>query len=591
MVMGIEYKNDALVLDKLDIGVQYEMIEDPEGRSEITTDTEGKILSYRKKDGRKVESLLEVRDIIFSGNASDQLKRIIAEQNSNTAPIKKWHLPEYGTTNIVSETFYLTADNRYSDKNGVYLYQDFEDNNTNAANLVTLSNFYIKSTLKDMGDGTFEKWNDVNVNHDVKLDFYAASKVTFLDDKYYVTSTLEEIVDKETGNVTGYKVKADGTSIEVTQIVDIPHYKAWPVDKKTEHFCVVEVDFGYYLSGTFNVGVKYQGSSTLMHRKRNFRYTFYKNDKFEKKNKIKLGEMVRVSGFNLKSNMTDDTRIKEFLMNRIFMAIYDNREVNDRYPWNKENPYCGATGMIKGFPIRLNIGEEFYGIMIFGLKKDGKNYMIDEDEDGMLVGGTRNDTSNWVTATPADWEDEINDEMSQSNIDALTNFFAFINDSEQFTKANMPSRMSIKDWIDYYICLQVFVMIDNTCRNLMLYTGADKQKFYPYFYDLDLDWNFTTVDYQMLIEDAALSKDLSLWNNFKDAYWDEICNRYAELRNTILTGGYIYQLYHSIVDNIPDDDYTLESAKWGDSNKTYFIKKIDALVLRLNWLDKQLFKI
>jgi len=56
MTMGMEYKNDVLCLDKLNIGVQYETIEDLEGRSEITTDSEGKIISYRDSYGTKVEN-------------------------------------------------------------------------------------------------------------------------------------------------------------------------------------------------------------------------------------------------------------------------------------------------------------------------------------------------------------------------------------------------------------------------------------------------------------------------------------------------------------------------------------------------------
>ena len=54
---GMEYKNDTLYLDKLDIGVQYEHFEDPEGRHEITTDSDDRIISYRKEDGTKVENV------------------------------------------------------------------------------------------------------------------------------------------------------------------------------------------------------------------------------------------------------------------------------------------------------------------------------------------------------------------------------------------------------------------------------------------------------------------------------------------------------------------------------------------------------
>jgi len=624
-------------------GVNIETIDDPDGRMDLGLDGEKRIIHYHSKDGVLHENVgietpyIKVKNFDLTEKLKKQIK-VIADTK-----IKDYNLPKFGYVYIVSETFYLTADARYSDKNGIYLIQDYPDTGENAANKVTLSNFYIKSTLTDNGDGTYSK----NENS-VKLDFYAASKVTKLNGIYYVTSSLTEILDPETGEVTGYEVNVN--SIEVTQITDIPPYKAWPVDKKTEHYCVVNIDFGDYLSGNFYVGVKYQGSSTLLLRKRNFRFTFYKNNKYEKKNKIKIGEFVRLSGFNLKANAMDNTRIKEQVMNILIMAIWEHREVYDQYPWNKEHtPYTGATGMIKGFPIECKVGGEFYGLDIFGLKKDGKNYILDKDSDGMIEGGTRGgagDTTNWTDARPIDWEDELNDEedwvienQTQSNYDALTTFFAFINErlyngsdgntynSTQLTevdgtmyvtstlegsvpvassvsatlipfdKKTMPDRMNMLDWIDYLICLQVFFMRDNTCRNVMLYTGADKKKFYPFFYDLDLSWNFTDENYNADIMIPRTSEppvgsfagDMSLWENIKAEWWDEIINRYNELRRSVLTDDYIKAVYESVSNSIPKEIIKDESERWG-TQIVDFNEKYRLLLKRLEWLDNIYYK-
>lgn len=565
---------------------EFEHIEDPEGRTEITMDADGKVFGYRDSEGSRHEhkmkvSNLNVDNLNLGSNAQKDVLDFINSQ-PKVVNVRKWHLPSYGTVNIKQETFFLTANDGYTDKSGIYPIVINEDTQENAKKGLTVLQFFVKSTLKDEGNGVYSK-----LDNSIGLDFYVPSKVTYVNEVPYVTSSL-------TKNEIDGTYSVNETSIKVTKITDSPTIGAWSVDKKTEHQCVVEIDFGHYLNGTYNIGVKYQGSSTLYNRKRNFRFTFYKDSSFSKKNKIKIGEMVRTSGFNLKANYTDNTRIKEFLMNRIFMSIWEDRVNLHSYPWEAEEiPCSGATGMIKGFPIRVNIGGNFYGIDVFGLKKDEKNYLLDGDTSGMIVSGTRgntNDPNNWTAAKPEDWEDEMNDELTESNKQALTVFFSFIN-SENFTKENVPQRMSVIDWIDYFIGLQVFLMRDNTCRNMILYAKEDKKKLYPFFYDLDLSWFFYDNNYNLDIMTSSYAVDMSLWENFKSLYEDEIRNRYAYLRENILSIETIQAMYEDIAKDIPLVDIALEKEKWGQGNVNSMNTYISVLKKRLNWLDKEYFKI
>ena len=568
------------------IPTEFGNIEDIEGRTEITTDANGKVLGYRNSDGERYEHKmkvgnLNVDNLDLGSNAQKDVLDFINSQ-PKVVNIRKWHLPSYGTVNIKQETFFLTANDGYSDKAGIYPIVINEDTQENAKKGLTVLQFFVKATLKDEGNGVYSK-----LDNSIGLDFYVPSKVTYVNEVPYVTSSL-------TKNELDGTYSVNETSIKVTKITDTPTIGAWSVDKKTEHQCVVDIDFGHYLKGTCYIGVKYQGSSTLYNRKRNFRFTFYKDSGFSKKDKVKIGEMVRVSGFNLKANYTDQSRVKEFIMNRILMDIWEHRENYHNYPWDSENePYSGATGMIKGFPIRVNIGGKFYGLDIFGLKKDEKNYLLDGDTSGMIVSGTRgnvNDPNNWTAAKPEDWEDEMNDELTESNKQALTDFFSFIN-SENFTKENVPQRMSVIDWIDYFINLQVFLMRDNTCRNMMLYTGSDKKIFYPFFYDLDLSWNFNTTSSNLDIMTNSYAADMSLWENFRTLYKDEISNRYAYLRGSVLNIDYINTIYQEILSAIPQEDINEEKKKWDAGNVSYMETLINVLSKRLDWLDKEYFKV
>jgi len=546
---------------------EFEHIEDPEGRMEITTDADGKILGYRDSEGTRHEKALSVDDIILGTKASSYINK------ENATEIRNFDLPKYGTINILSETFFLTAKAGFYDVNDVYALQINADTDANAQKGLSIKKFYVKSSLKDNGNGTYSLKDD-----SIPLDFYVPSKVKELDGKYYVLSTL---TDSE-GN---YSI--NDSSVEVTKIDASPTVGVWSVDKKTEHQCVVDIDFGHYLKGRFYVGVKYQGASTLYVRKRNFRFTFYTNSSFSKKDKKKIGEMIRTNSYNLKANYIDSTRIKEAALYRIFIDMWEKRRKEyHNYPWRNSTTYYDcACGMIKGFPICLSIGGSFYGIYIYGLKKDEKNYRLSSDEDGMFVSGERSDSQCWVDGKPSDWTDEMNDEMTQSNIEALTKFLAFVNGSD-FNEDNIPSHLSVIDWIDYFIGMQVFVLKDSNSRNMILYSGKDKTLIYPFFYDLDNSFLFGIQDD---IIKTAWASDTSIWKNFKSIYWDAIVTRYKELRQNILTEEYVKKVFAYLEESIPKEDYSKESLRWGDASTNGIDLLMYIFGKRLEWLDENYF--
>lgn len=546
---------------------EFSHIEDPEGRMEITTDAENKILGYRDSEGTRHEKSLNVENIQLGAQAAIYINKQTATK------IRDFDLPKYGSISIREEMFFLTSNAGYKDENGIYAITINDDTDSNAQKGLPIQKFYVKSSLKDNGNGSFSVQEG-----SIPLDFYVPSKVKEVDGKYYVLSSLSEL--DGVFSVTT-------SSIEVTKIIDKPTIGTWTVDKKTEHWCKVDIDFGYYLKGTFNIGIKYQGASTLYVRKRNFRFTFYTDSNFSKKDKKKIGEMIRTNSFNLKANYNDATRLKEAALYRIFIAMWENRRREyHNYPWRNSSTYYDcAVGMIKGFPINLSIGDDFFGIYIYGLKKDEKNYRLSDDSEGMFVSGDRSDSQCWIDGKPSDWSDEMNDEMTQSNIEALTKFLAFVN-SADFTKENVPTHLSVIDWIDYFIGMQVFVLKDSNCRNMILYSGSDKTLIYPFFYDLDNSFLFGIKDD---IIETAWASDTSIWKKFISIYWDEIVTRYKELRENILTIEYVKKVFVSLEENIPVGDYSQESKKWGYASTNRISLILYNFSKRLEWLDNNYF--
>ena len=513
---------------KFDDRTIYE--DEVEDYKELLLDSDSKILRYTDKNGVVHEN----REIVFSSanlGSNESEKELTVPRSMN--------LPKYGYTDIKEETFYLTANEGYSDKDGILAMLVNEDTQANAQKGLTPYKYFVKSTLQNT-DGVYSVTSE-----SVSLNFYVPSDVKEVGGKSYVTSSLTD------GSDGSYTVNP--TSIEVTKIVDKPNVGTWEISKKTKHWCVVDIDFGSYLKGTYNVLVSFQGSSTLYNRQKNFRYAFVKSD-YKSKVKLKIGELLKVDKFNLKSYYSDDTKLKEPIIFRLYLQAKELRNFNEQYPWSTSSIIAtGATGIIKSFPVCTSVGGEFYGVQFFGYKKDKANYMLSGDEDGMIISGGVG--CNWAKFDWSTWEDEMNDDPTESNRAAVEKFYQFINGSD-FTKENAPKHMNINDWIDYFIFIQVFRLRDNDIHNLILSSGKDKTVFSPFLYDLDLAFN--VYNYNLEADKAN-----TVWLKLKELFWDEICKRYNTLRNTVLNVGNFNLIISDLQSNIDYSDFKKGVDKWG----------------------------
>lgn len=501
-----------------------------EDYKELLLDSEDKMLRYTDKNG----VIHENREIVFSSaNLGSN------ESEKELAVPRSMNLPKYGYTDIKEETFYLTANEGYSDKDGILAMLVNEDTQANAQKGLTPYKYFVKSTLQNT-DGVYSVTSE-----SVSLNFYVPSDVKEVGGKFYVTSSLTK------GSDGSYTVNP--TSIEVTKIVDKPNVGTWEISKKTKHWCVVDIDFGSYLKGTYNVLVSFQGASTLYNRQKNLRYAFVKSD-YKSKVKLKIGELLKVDKFNLKSYYSDDTKLKEPIIFRLYLQAKELRNFNEQYPWSSSSIIAtGATGIIKSFPVCTSVGGEFYGVQFFGYKKDEVNYMLSGDEDGMILSGGVG--CNWAKFDWSTWEDEMNDDPTESNRVAVEKFYQFINGSD-FTKENAPKHMNINDWIDYFIFIQLFRLRDNDIHNLILYSGADKQIFSPFLYDLDL--SFYVYSYNL-----EANTTNTVWLKLKSLYWEEICARYKELRSSVLTQGNFNMIVNDLQSSIDYSDFEKGVKKWG----------------------------
>ena len=532
---------------------EFSHIEDPEGRMEITKDAKDKIIDYRDSEGFMHFVKLFVRELrigkelcIKDINDLYDIFKVFLHENKSALNYK-FELPVHGDVDILKETFYLTSNSGYTDKEGILPMMVYENTEENAEKGITVSKFYVKSTLTDNNDGTYA----IN-SSSVALDFYVPKDILEKDGKTYVKSTLQK-------NEDGYTVTDE--SVEVTKITMPPVLETWKVDKKTEHQCEVKISFGNYLSGVFNVGIKFQGSSTLYRLKRNLRFTFY-NSAFSKKEKKKIGELPESNGYNLKAYYADYSRIKEPVIFRLYREARLLHSFKEQAPWNSEQHfYTGNTGCYINFPVTVKIDGKFHNLMFWGTKKEGSNYMLSSDEDGMIVSGAAGG-NNWQEYYNQ-WEDEMNDSITESNVAALKEFCAFLANEKGLSKESLSERIFVDDFIDYYIFITVFRMRDNDIHNVILYSGKDKKKFSCFLYDCDLSINVYYEDME-----SSQSYNKSIWKILRKFYWKEICDRYYRLREKVLNVKNITSIVMDLQKGVPFSDLENEKKKWNLEGQT-----------------------
>ena len=568
-------------------------VDDPEDRMEVKADSDEKIISYRKEDGTLVEnvgietpSLKVTKSIELVGDAGKNIVSDIKASLNMPYMTKKFNLPDYGSIDIICELYYLGFDNKEYNPTKVtklskvyYVTASLVGSagnytiDSSSIPVIKINNVYYKvSTLGYITDQTTGKITGYDTT---SAESVLDTDVTELSNIYYATSSLVEITEAGTGDFVRYDVGYNSTeqtysvATTYTEIdVDMEDTTRWPVNKD-KHYCKVAMKFGD-IDGTWYATVAFQGASTLTRPKKGLRITPYKKSDFAKKYKIRIGEMIATSKFNVKAYYGDPTRLRDVVLQRLVIEARNLRNYPDQYPWNNDYPiFTGAVGTIQSFPVKLTTSGNFYGVSMMGLAKDEHNYMLDGDETGMFISGDYDGVAEHLTFAeffPTTWSDEMNDveegEHTPSNLAALTAFWDWINNGE-WNKTTVPQHMSVIDWIDYYIFVQVFRMRDNDIHNIILYTKADKVKFYAFMYDLDLSWGFG-YNYDMPIDEERLI----LWKKFVTLYWDEIVERYKSLRSTILNYEHVSNIITSIQASIPYSDFEAEMEKWNEINYT-----------------------
>lgn len=315
--------------------------------------------------------------------------------------------------------------------------------------------------------------------------------------------------------------------------------------------------------------IKWQGNLSLGFPKHNFTVKLYGDKAAKRKLKVDLGGWGEQNKFVWKANYIDRSHARNIVSARLWADMVASRPTYD-----KRMMYAPNHGAIDGFPFRLFVNGEYYGLMTWNIPKDGWMAQMTEDNPNhclMCAELNGNDNSpcdfaaNWSAEA---WEVEFPDEISNGLIYSFNDIIAcVVNDSDEDFTANIDSHLDIASAIDYYIFFYLNSGVDSLAKNMLLLT-YDGVKWYCGAYDMDAVWgrDFTgtgPMSTETRCPEDYQNTDSRLWPRIETCFGQELHDRYFDLRETILSKEYIMAKFRQFVEQIPEDVYAEDFEKNG----------------------------
>ena len=339
-----------------------------------------------------------------------------------------------------------------------------------------------------------------------------------------------------------------------------------------------------YESGTETiegyVSAKWQGNYALKFEKKNFSIKLFKDEALSKKQKVGFKDWDKSNNFVLKANYIDATGARNIVSARLYSKLPDTYLQN------------GAQGVVDGFPIRLYINGEFFGLYTWNKPKKGWVFGMDGDNPNELLyfANYALKSGLFLNKYSQDryWELVYPDEHTDdAEFDRVTEFVATCTDEE--FKEHIEEYMDLNSLLNFYVFSQVIMHCDGLGKNLNMAT-YDGRIWYIRPYDMDatygLYWAGTKlIDYKTDMTESL--RESMLWRKLEDNFADEIYARYILLRNGQLSEDRIISEFEYFMDEVGGDLYQENLTRWpGTPSRNYMLDQIKEYIkARYEFLD------
>lgn len=295
---GSHYINNA---KSETIPTEFSHIEDPEGRSEITTDTEGKLLGYRDSEGTRHEYKISASHINLSDEAAKEVNEafksagIKMENPSDFSKDSHIELPIpriaaqvrlYAPKLPTTKQDDIEAEIEYNDKDGNYFRKPVILNAQGASSMA----YYVKNMAIDIADGSDIKFGDFPTQDSFHLKKYYIDAFRgqcivgyWLMEQVYKSrpigqqypyeysysneSTTDGLGDVKKDFFTGSKCHPDGFPIIITWVNSVTGKETWMgiytwnlKKSKEVYFCDKKTPENIILDGTLSRDTIFNGT-------------------------------------------------------------------------------------------------------------------------------------------------------------------------------------------------------------------------------------------------------------------------------------------------------------------------------------------
>ena len=328
-----------------------------------------------------------------------------------------------------------------------------------------------------------------------------------------------------------------------------------------------------------NATLKLQGATSISYPKKNYNIQFYKDNTYNKKQKVTLLESWgKQSKYTLKANWIDFSEMRNVVSGKLYGDVVHSRNLEDQF-----NSLVNG-GAIDGYPILVFQNGVYQGLYTLNTSKDDYLFGMEGDEDSreaiLMVnnwGATGQLTQHIPEGFGPTWEleyasTEDNDEIGTGwVIDSFNEMMDFVNNNNgQDFIDGIEQYINVPRAIDSMLFTWAMKALDNSSKNIIWVT-YDGVQWSPSVYDMDGTWGcYWNGDMGMVNTSSWMPFTAnSLWQKLNDNMHEDIVSRWRELREGPLSIENIDKHVVDFYNLIPGELYDCEREKWSSAPSQY----------------------
>ena len=340
--------------------------------------------------------------------------------------------------------------------------------------------------------------------------------------------------------------------------------------------------------------VNWQGTSSIQYAIKNYKIRLKGEDGKKFKRPLREG-MIPENKFTLKADYMESSHA-----NNTGAAKIVNRYLYETpLPPQKDNKK--VLSAIDGFPIKLYINDELYGVYNFNIdKKCPDSFGLDTKKYPKCISYEFSANTDTTAGAFNKWTPDMKIselEYLQKDIElrypepdekkgisedygylsTLKRVIDWVSDADDETfKAEFENYFNKEYTLKYYLLVLAFGMVDNLGKNLILNTW-DGEIWYPCFYDLDTilgldNSGYLKFDVDIEVESGNFNTSASkLWRKVARVFDSELKAMYKKMRASTFKEANIFKvLINEQIDQIPELLYNLDGQqKYLSFGKSY----------------------